>query len=118
MIWISAIVTLFMVAILLIKPDPKFYPYDRSHAEQDIRKGQVRLISFGFAAPAPDANRISIKYGFIECNHGCVVGYSPEEKEYTDIVTEYLERRNGKDWKVRYQHELDSMRIAQEEKNP
>jgi hypothetical protein len=36
------------------------------------------------------------------------VGYSPEQKEYTDIVAEYLERRNGKGWEDRYQHELDS----------
>ena len=117
-IWISAIVTLFMIAIVFIKPEPKGYPFNREQAVYDIRRGQVRLITFGIAGPTVAASEIASKYGFQEINVGCVVGYAPEEKEYIKLVTNYLDKRNGEGWKERYNNELDSLFKALEGVKP
>jgi hypothetical protein len=47
------------------------------------------------------------------CQPDCVVGYIPEEKEYIELVTNYLEKCNGAGWKVRYYKELYSLSKAQ-----
>ena len=113
-IWISAVVTLFMMAIVFIQPEPKGYPFNKEQAVYDVRSGQVRLITFGIAGPNSEMNKVASKYGFQEVNAGCVVSYSPEEKEYIELVTSYLEKRNGVGWKARYNKELDSLSKAQE----
>jgi hypothetical protein len=114
MIWISAIVTLFMIATLFIRPAPNGYPFNKEQAVYDIRNGQVRLITFGIAGPSGEMNEVASKYGFQEVNAGCVVGYTSEEKEYTELVTNYLNKRNGEGWKERYYMEIDSLSKALE----
>jgi hypothetical protein len=118
MIWISAIVTVLMIAILFVKPAPTYYPLSEEQAIQDIKKGQVRLITFGLAGADKDIDRISSKYGFKECNMGCVVEYTPEEKAYKELVDAYLDKRNGEGWRERYYRELDSLKIKQENQQP
>ena len=76
---------------------------------KDIKRGHVVLIVFGISG-CPEANAISYKYGFREHLMGCVVSYSPKEKEYNDLITEFLDKRNGKDWQVKYNHEIDSLK--------
>jgi hypothetical protein len=110
MIWLSVIVTLFMIAIIFIKPLPRYYTFNKEQAKKDIINGQVRLITFGLGGVGKKADRLSTKYGFKECNMGCVVEYSQEEKEYTELITAFLNNRNGEGWRERYSKELDSLK--------
>ena len=110
--------TLLMIAIVFMKPEPKFHSFSKEQARLDIRSGQVLLITFGIAGADREIDRISSKYGFREYHMGCVVGYNPEEKEYSELVAAYLERRNGKGWRERYYKDINSLRIKQEWQNP
>lgn len=78
--------------------------------------GQVTLITFGLGGAGKNADRLSIKYGFKECNMGCVVEYFQEEKEYTELITAFLNNRNGQGWRERYYKELDFLKKLEERK--
>jgi len=90
-----------------------FTPYNYFTAKRDIRNGKIQLVSFGFPLPERiQEAEIRKKYGFSRSNAGCVVttdlirGISI----YDDIVESYLNKRNGHDWRLRYEREIDSVR--------
>lgn len=115
MILISAVVFMAMLAIVLIKPAPNvspisFSPFDKKRAYFDIEHGTVKLFSFGIVGPSTDMNKVAAKYGFQYVGAGCEIGYTPDQKEYIDLVRDYLTHRNGNGWEERYHQELEAIR--------
>ena len=112
-IWLFLAVTFVMVALMFIKSKPTITSFDKAQAERDIRSGNVRLLKFALSGPDNKTNVISSKYGFKECNLGCVVGYSVKEQEYLELVNSYLDKRNGIGWQSRYIKELHSAKTIE-----
>ncbi|WP_291286572.1 hypothetical protein [Flavobacterium sp.] len=50
------------------------------------------------------------KYGLYERNLGCMIDKQTSilSKEYKKITSPYLEKRNGKDWRIKMEKELNS----------
>ena len=109
MIFISIVVVIFMIALIVVPISTKFQrDYNEKQAKIDIRRGHVRLITFGIGS-FPETRRISLKYGFEEVGFGCVIGFSPDEDQYNKLVIEYLNKRNGHGWRESYEREVDSL---------
>jgi hypothetical protein len=94
-------------------------------AEKDIVEDNVKLFLFGLQLPPKNekmreieiankkkVNQILKKYGLSYKNIGCVI--TPEllkaKDEYEKITNIYLEKRNGKFWRVEMQHKVDSVK--------
>lgn len=92
----------------------------RKDAENDIRNDDVK--TFGFGLPLPPKNKdqqiaktktdsILKIYGLKVKNLGCTI--MPEltkaSEEYTKITEDYLTKRNGKDWRVRMENEIQKV---------
>lgn len=108
-ILVVSITILSMVAITFME-FPRELNLDKNQALVDISRGRVNLIKFGFAGRTMAEKQIGLKYGLVELNMGCMVGYTAGEKEYEKLISEFLIARNGKGWEVRYYHEIDSIR--------
>ena len=90
-----------------------FTPYNYFTAKRDIRNGKIQLVSFGLPLPELiQEAEIRKKYGFSRSNVGCVVttDFIRGISIYDDIVESYLNKRNGHDWRLRYEREIDSVR--------
>ena len=96
--------------LLYFKPSQPHteFAFSASKAKRDIENGEVKLISFGIVGPDKATEFISLKYGFREYNLGCIVSHEKGLEDYQSIVGDYLKKRNGPDWRVRYDHEIDS----------
>ena len=74
----------------------------------------MKFIRYGEALSIPDDSKIgqiNKKYGFEEINIGCVVTdpLMNAIENYNNGVNNYLIRRNGKNWRVKYKKEIDSL---------
>jgi hypothetical protein len=114
----SIFVIAILTSLILWWKNGDFSDYSSISAKRDIRKGNIRLLGHGLPVVTVKDNEldsIRAKYGFKSVNLGCTV--SDEElratNEYNRVVYEYLAKRNGKDWKINFQREIDSIyRIA------
>ncbi len=82
-------------------------------AKIDIWRDSPRIASYGLPAYACGVPCIGLKekYGFHESNVGCAVT-GPLIRgidAYNAQIEKYLNKRNGKDWRERYEAEMDSL---------
>ncbi|PWG04045.1 FEKKY domain-containing protein [Polaribacter aquimarinus] len=82
-------------------------------AKIDIWRDSPRIASYGLPSYPCGVPCIGLKekYGFHESNIGCVVT-SPQIRginAYNAEIEKYLNKRNGKDWREKYQAEMDSL---------
>ena len=84
-------------------------------AENDIKKGNIRIITYGlpFHFPRFDQQLDSLQthYGFKEENRGCVTNDVLYQKatDYNEKVIAHLSKRNGKNWHDTYRRQVDSL---------
>jgi hypothetical protein len=88
-------------------------------AFSDIKKDSVRTFGFGLLLPKDknDLKKHSIKeaiykkYGLYPLNAGCSFDDATLKaiKTYDSISSKYLEKRNGKTWRLNLKRELDSI---------
>lgn len=89
-------------------------------AKGDIAKGNIHFISYGLSVPSPNSNWKIVKqidslnhvYGVSYENRGCVIPDSIDRiklEEYNYIIEQYLVEKNGKDWRKKYNDQLDSL---------
>jgi len=82
-------------------------------AKIDVWRESPRIASYGLSSYPCGVPCIGLKetYGFHESNIGCVVT-GPQIRginAYNAQIEKYLNKRNGKDWREKYQTELDSL---------
>ena len=92
----------------------------RKNAKNDIKIDKVKYFSQGLLLPPKseiDAEmhnkikRIYNKYGLNHKNLGCTISpiLTKAQDEYKKITDIYLEKRNGKNWKIRMKKKIDSI---------
>ena len=91
-----------------------FSNYNYFTAKRDIKYGNVQFITFGLLLPSSKDKEIDIvatKYGFKGSNIGCTVTTQEINaiEIYNNVVEQYLSIRNGKNWRINYQREIDSL---------
>lgn len=81
-------------------------------AKIDIWRDSPRIASYGVPYPCGvPCIGLKEKYGFHESNVGCVVT-GPQIRgieAYNAQIEKYLSKKNGKDWRKKYQAEMDSL---------
>jgi len=90
-----------------------FTPYNYFTAKRNIRNGKIQLVSSGLTLPELiQEAEIGKKYGFSRSNAGCIVTTELSQgiAIYNNLVENYLNKRNGHDWRLRYKREIDSVR--------
>ncbi|MFY7669580.1 hypothetical protein ACOSP6_00695 [Tenacibaculum sp. MEBiC06402] len=67
---------------------------------------QIGIPDFNYGVPVISLNE---KYGFHQTNIGCIVTRAQLRgiESYNTEIEKYLNNRNGKDWRKKYQAELD-----------
>ena len=106
---------LIITAIIIIWQNSKGSPdYNYLTAKLDIKNGNVRIVHIGYRVPTSKDKEIDLvaaKYGFKNIH----IGYDTTKKlmngikNYNDIAEAYLKLRNGMNWRVAYQKEVDSL---------
>jgi hypothetical protein len=95
-----------------------FSTYNYFTARRDIKNVNIQIIFTGLpmiCSRDSEIKAVRVKYGF-KVNHiGCVV--STQEMNgievYNNVVEQYLAERNGKNWRIAYKTEVDSLyRVA------
>lgn len=91
-----------------------FSSYNYFTAKRDIKKGDIKFVSFGFPMPCSKDSEIKMvmnKYGFKVSNIGCIVTEQEINaiETYNNVVEKYLTQHNGKNWRITYQKEVDSL---------
>lgn len=81
-------------------------------AKIDIMRNSPRIASIGKQIPCGvPCYQLKEKYGFHESNVGCSVT-DPLLRgidAYNTEIEKYLDKRNGKDWRYKFEKELDSL---------
>ncbi len=90
-----------------------FYRFNYVTAKIDIMNDSPRIVSNEIPLHPCGVPCIGLKekYGFHEFNVGCLVT-GPQMRginAYNAEIEKYLDKRNGKDWRKKYQTELDSL---------
>jgi hypothetical protein len=89
-----------------------FSSYNYFSAQKDISNGKVKLIVYGEPALNPFLEKqITLKYGFQYENLGCITNYEKlhSAKIYNNVVLKYLDKRNGKDWKAKFDKDIQKI---------
>lgn len=83
-------------------------------AKLDIKNGNARLINIGYrlhSSKDKEIDMIASKYGF----KNDFIGYDTTKekmkgiKNYNEAIETYLTLRNGPNWRIGYQKEIDSV---------
>ncbi|WP_053970083.1 hypothetical protein [Mangrovimonas sp. ST2L15] len=103
---------ILLVAILFWKLG-FFYRFNYLTAKIDIWRESPRIAMVGISSYPCGVPCIGLKekYGFHESNVGCVVT-APQLhgiEAYNTEIEKYLNNRNGKDWREKYEAEMDSL---------
>jgi hypothetical protein len=112
---VGSILVLLISAIIIFWQNYKGSPdYNYLTAKLDLKNGNVRIINVGYRITSSKDKEIDIvaeKYGFKNIH----IGYDTTKqkmkgiKNYNEMVEAYLALRNGSNWKVNYQREVDSL---------
>ena len=91
-----------------------FSSYNYFTAKRDIKGGNVKFISFGLPLPCSKDSEIKMvmnRYGFKDSNIGCIVTRQEINgiETFNNVVEQYLEQHNGKNWRSAYAKEIDSL---------
>jgi len=115
-ILIPGLILTLVISISVILWRKYGLPSDNNYfsAKRDIANGDVRFLSYGlpmFTSKDAEIEMVRKKYGFRSCNMGCIV--TDEDfrtaEIYNNTVEEYLTKRNGKNWRINFQREVDSL---------
>ncbi len=119
------LVTISIAAILFSLTDISkmvigYYGLDEDYnyftAKNDISKGKIQTLQFGMILPNPKidwkkrkaAKKVTEDYfGYKSLNIGC--GVTNGIDIYNCVMEDYLEEKNGKDWRVRQKKMFDSL---------
>ncbi|MFY7669524.1 hypothetical protein ACOSP6_00415 [Tenacibaculum sp. MEBiC06402] len=86
--------------------------YNFLTAKLDIMNHNPKIVTVGFPIFShTELNMISEKYGFKNVNFGCIVTQSELNgiDFYNAVMEEYLEKKNGINWRKKYNKEIDSL---------
>ena len=119
------IITISIAAILFSLTDISkmtigYYGLDEEYnyftAKNDIRNGKIQTLKFGMMLPNRKIDwkkrKAAIKvaedyFGYKSSNVGC--GVTNGIDIYNGVMEDYLEKKNGKDWRVRQKKMIDSL---------
>jgi len=106
---------LAIIVIMALLQNYKGSPdYNYITAKLDIKNGNIRIINKGYRIPSVKDSEIDLaaaKYGF----KNIFIGYDTTAQKikginnYNELMETYLAFRNGDDWRVSYQREVDSL---------
>lgn len=97
--------------------------YNYATAKLDIKNGNIRIINVGIpkiSSIDKEIEKVSTRYGF---KNIYIKKFTPQQtekgiKDYNDLINKYLSYRNGLNWKIKYQKEVDSLyKLARPVKN-
>jgi hypothetical protein len=119
-IWLASLAVIVIVfsIIFLFRGYGLFSSYNYFTARRDIKSNNIQIISAGLpmiCSKDSEIKAVRVKYGFKVNNIGCVVSTQEMNgiEEYNNVVEQYLSQRNGKDWRMAYETEVDSLyRVA------
>lgn len=88
--------------------------YNSFAAKRDIKNGKVQILETGLVLPLGNnwerqqeiEQQIEKQFGFEVNEVGCTV--FPGMAKYNSVVEKYLDKRNGKNWKIRMKQRIDS----------
>ncbi|TXF79222.1 hypothetical protein [Chryseobacterium sp.] len=90
-----------------------------ARAKKDITKDKIIYeYAGGLALPmysekvVKEIDRIHEKYGVTYLNTGCLINYAEikAQKKYKETVSPYLEKRNGKNWEIKMNAEIEKIK--------
>ena len=92
----------------------------RKDAEKDIKDDNVKIFGQGLPLPPKtekdeerqnQIEKVWKKYGLHKKNLGCIISdeFTKAQEEYVKITDVYLEKRNGKGWRLEMKHQIDSI---------
>lgn len=111
----ASILVLIIIVIIAFVQNYKGSPdYNYIAAKLDIGNGNIRIINTGYRIPCTKDSEIDLataRYGF----KNIWIGYDTTAEKikgirnYNELMEAYLTIRNGNDWRVSYQKEVDSL---------
>lgn len=87
-----------------------FTPYNYFSAKEDIKNGDIHLLTIGEPSLNPAIeDSITKRYGFRYENKGCTVTEIKMKGigTYNSVVEDYLEKRNGKGWETKLKRDYN-----------
>ncbi len=85
--------------------------YNFLTAKIDIMNGNPKIVTVGLPIFSnTELNLITEKYGFKNVNFGCMVTQSELNgiDAYNSVMERYLEKKNGMNWRKKYEKKIDS----------
>jgi carbon starvation protein CstA len=96
--------------------------YNYFSANRDIKNGRIQILETGLILPEPNVDwdkkqeaekKIEKQFGYKSVYLGCIVTHGIDI--YNSVMEDYLEDINGKNWRTKQRHTLDSLMSS---KNP
>jgi hypothetical protein len=90
--------------------------YNYFTAKRDIKNNKIQILKTGLTLPEPNVdwnkkqdaeNKIAARFGYKFMSLGCTVTNGIDI--YNDVMEDYLEKVNGKNWRTKEQQTLDSI---------
>ena len=90
--------------------------YNYFSANRDIKNGKIQILETGLILPEPNvdwdkkqeaAKKLEKQFGYKSLYLGCIVTHGIGI--YNSVMEHYLEKVNGKNWRIKQQHMLDSL---------
>lgn len=90
--------------------------YNYFTAKRDLKKGKVTLLETGLTMPIPNidwdkqkkaATITENSFGYKSVYTGCIITHGIDM--YNHVMEDYLNKRNGKDWRVKSAQLFDSL---------
>ena len=90
--------------------------YNYFSANRDIKNGKIQILETGLILPEPNvdwdkkqeaAKKLEKQFGYKSLYLGCIVTHGIGI--YNSVMEHYLEKVNGKNWRIKQRHMLDSL---------
>ena len=90
--------------------------YNYFSANRDIKNGKIQILETGLILPEPNVDwdkqqeaekKLEKQFGYKSVYLGCIVTHGIGI--YNSVMEDYLEKVNGKDWRTKQRHMLDSL---------
>jgi len=117
------IILIISIISILWHVDDFSSDYNYATAKIDITNGNVRIINIGIpktSSKDKEIEMVSTRYGF---KNIYIEKYTPQQTEkginnYNELIETYLTLRNGSNWKINYNREVDSLyKVAANQNN-
>lgn len=109
---VFVIVLIVLTSVVLSWVNGFFYRFNIITAKCDIANNNLYYVHVGDLIVYPiEMNKVSKKYGFKNISYGCTVSEFELNgiEDYNDELIEFLNIKNGLDWKNKYNKDLDSL---------